>query len=124
RCDGPGSVTRGRGRARRPGGPGLIDGPSHIKVGGPVSYSVSDSPPSDFRRPAGPWTGRRAGSLLVILVTLGVVQQGCAPSPRLVPMIERAPIERTIIEGPAGFSVQRYIANLTGATSIAFAEKD
>jgi len=41
----------------------------------------------------------------------------------VLPAIERTPIDRTLMEGPAGFTVQRYIANLTGATSIAFDDK-
>jgi glucose/arabinose dehydrogenase len=63
----------------------------------------------------------RAGVLL--LAAALALAAGCTPSPRLVTTAERRPIDRAIVEGPAGYTFQRYLENLTAPTAIAFDDK-
>jgi glucose/arabinose dehydrogenase len=71
-------------------------------------------------------TGRRvvpAAGLLFVATILLATAPGCAPRPKMLPAAERTPIDRSIIEGPTGYTVERYIENLTAATSIAFDDR-
>lgn len=73
--------------------------------------------------PSRPTARRAAGAAILLIALLLATTQGCAPGPRLVPAAERTPIDRAIVEGPAGFTFQRYIENLTGPTAIAFDDR-
>ena len=57
---------------------------------------------------------------LLLLAILSVAGPGCTPAPRVLSPAERKTIDRSVVEYPAGFEFQRYIANLTGPSSIAF----
>lgn len=113
---------------RRVRAPGLIDGTSHIKVSGPVSdpYPADTRPATDR-----PTRGRRnrfcrcvASAGLVVLLIGGLCgTPGCAPGPRVASTADRKPIDRSVIEGPAGFTVHRYIENLTAPTAMTFDER-
>lgn len=76
---------------------------------------ASSASPATCRRPA--------VAALVMLAILMAASPGCGPRARVVPVADRKPIDRAVIEGPAGFTVQRYIENLTAPTSIAFDDK-
>ena len=67
--------------------------------------------------------GRAAAALLVLAVALLAGAPGCGPRPRMLPAAERKPVDRAIVEGPAGFTFQRYIENLTCPTAIAFDDR-
>jgi hypothetical protein len=84
----------------------LIDGRCPIKVGGPVSDSVRDRKPPALRR------ARLARALTAVALAYFLtvaVGTGCTPRSRAVPKVDRKPIDRAIVEGPAGFTFQRYI---------------
>lgn len=68
---------------------------------------------------------RRAAALATLMLTALMLTgaPGCGPGARVVPTVNRKPIDRAVMEGPAGFTVQRYIENLTAPTSIAFDDK-
>src|SRR4051812_25463964 len=58
-----------------------------------------------------------------LLVTACLWSQGCAPNPRVVAPAARGPIDRSILEGPPGFTVHRYIENLTAPTAMTFDDR-
>lgn len=71
------------------------------------------------------WAGLRrrgAGSVrhLAWLLLATVVVGGCASEPRILNIYERGPIDRSLVEYPAGFELRRYVAGLTAPTAIAF----
>src|SRR5213075_551205 len=54
---------------------------------------------------------------LVALVIAAVAATGCTPRARMLPAAERVAIDRSVVEYPSGFTLHRYIENLTGATA-------
>ena len=61
---------------------------------------------------------------IAVLLSLTVLSgTGCTPGPRPVPREERKPIDRAVVEGPAGFTFQRYIESLTGPTAMTFDDR-
>jgi glucose/arabinose dehydrogenase len=85
-----------------------------------VSDSVRDRKPPALRR------ARLARALTAVALAYFLtvaVGTGCTPRSRAVPKVDRKPIDRAIVEGPAGFTFQRYIENLTGPTAMTFDEK-
>jgi glucose/arabinose dehydrogenase len=65
------------------------------------------------------WRGLAACCLLVA----ALASPGCAPNPRVVAPVARGPIDRSILEGPPGFTVHRYIENLTAPTAMTFDDR-
>src|SRR4051794_41195009 len=65
------------------------------------------------------WRGLAACCLLVA----ALASPGCAPNPRVVAPAARGPIDRSILEGPPGFTVHRYIENLTAPTAMTFDDR-
>ena len=63
--------------------------------------------------------GRVAGLTALIALTWGLAS-GCARGPRVLPPEERQPIDRALVEYPAGFELHRYLAGLTAPSAIAF----
>jgi glucose/arabinose dehydrogenase len=85
---------------------------------------VSD--PARFRQPPHPRRARLARRLAAVTLALcltALVGTGCTPGSRAVAKIEQRPIDRAVVEGPAGFTFQRYIENLTGPTAMTFDDK-
>ena len=66
---------------------------------------------------------RGAAGIALLLTVVLYPGAGCTPSPRTVERALRKPVDRAIVEGPAGFTFQRYIENLTGPTAMAFDDK-
>ena len=58
-----------------------------------------------------------------VLVAACALAQGCAPTPRVVAPAGRAAIDRSVLEGPPGFTVHRYIENLTAPTAMTFDDR-
>jgi glucose/arabinose dehydrogenase len=56
----------------------------------------------------------------MLLALACLVLTGCPPGPRMLRPEERYPIDRSKVEYPAGFDLERYIVNLTAPTAIAF----
>ena len=61
----------------------------------------------------------QAGVLLLVTAIMSGAT-GCGPRARVLPAEDRKPIDRSVIEGPTGFTVQRYITGLTAPTSMTF----
>jgi hypothetical protein len=56
----------------------------------------------------------------LVLSLLVLVIGGCGPGPRLLKPEDRTPIDRALVEYPAGYTFQPVVRNLTGATAITF----
>jgi glucose/arabinose dehydrogenase len=68
--------------------------------------------------------GRARGlAACCLLAAACLLAQGCAPTPRVVAPAGRAPIDRSVLEGPPGFTVHRYIENLTAPTAMTFDDR-
>jgi glucose/arabinose dehydrogenase len=57
-------------------------------------------------------------SLVLVLSLLG----GCAPTPRMLPVSQQIPIDRSLLQYPAGFTVEPFIRGLSGPSAIAWDE--
>lgn len=85
--------------------------------GGDVAYAAAGLP----SQPAAEWSRARSRLVLLLAVALlGLSQTGCARGPRLLKPADRTPIDRAIVEYPAGYTLQPIVRNLTAATAMTF----
>jgi glucose/arabinose dehydrogenase len=56
--------------------------------------------------------------MVALLLALSLC--GCVPNARILSMAEQKPIDRSLVEVPAGYTVQRFVTGLTAPTAIAF----
>jgi glucose/arabinose dehydrogenase len=54
-----------------------------------------------------------------IALLLAVCLSGCIPNARILSIAEQKPIDRSLVEVPAGYQFRRYVTDLTAATAIA-----
>ena len=62
---------------------------------------------------------RHCSFLLLSLFCLCLIA-GCAPQPRVLPISEQLPIDRSLMRYPAGFTVKPYVRGLSAPTAMAF----
>jgi glucose/arabinose dehydrogenase len=60
---------------------------------------------------------------LLLLALTTFLPPGCARPPAIIPAELRKPIDRALVEYPADTQLERYVANLTAPTAIAFDEE-
>lgn len=75
---------------------------------------------ADDRSTPRPLVGSDRASTAIVTISLLVLAAGCTPRPRVLTFEERQPIDRRFVEYPAGFELERYAVNLSGANKIAF----
>jgi glucose/arabinose dehydrogenase len=63
---------------------------------------------------------RNPQSAIVALFLALLLIGGCVPRPRIVPAEFRKPIDRSVVEFPAGMQFERFITDLTAPTAMAF----
>lgn len=71
------------------------------------------------RATAGLLRHARGGSLLAFVLLAGLLV-GCAGGPRVLTPDERQPIDRKLVDSPAGFDLEPYATGLTGPVAMSF----
>ena len=66
------------------------------------------------------WHPARVAGLSALIALTLALATGCARGPRVLPPEERQPIDRALVEYPAGFELSRFLAGLTAPSAIAF----
>jgi glucose/arabinose dehydrogenase len=60
--------------------------------------------------------------MLALFVTVTGFITGCGPQPRMLPVNEQIPIDRSQLRYPAGFTVEPYVRGLSAPTAVAWDE--
>jgi glucose/arabinose dehydrogenase len=62
----------------------------------------------------------RCNATAGIALLLALSLCGCVPNARILSIAEQKPIDRSLVEFPAGYQLHRYVTDLTAATAMAF----